>query len=59
MPVDSTSATDCTDATGLTTAEMQAVSGTFPDGLGAAFQLNAGDYPKLFQCVIDDLYGDA
>ena len=38
--------------TGLTTMEMQAVTAPFPNGLGAAFQLNAGEYPKLYQCII-------
>ena len=38
----------CSGATGLTTTEMQ-------DGSSAAlddgFQLNAGEYPKVFQCT--------
>ena len=49
---DSTSVTDCSGATGLTTAEMQAVSAPFPDGLGDAFQLTDGEYPKLFLCAV-------
>ena len=38
-------------ATGLSTDEMQAVSGTFPENLGSGFQLSAGSYPKVFQCL--------
>ena len=38
-------------ATGLSTAQMQAVSGTFPENLGAGFQLSSASYPKVFQCL--------
>ena len=43
----------CPASGGLTTAQMQAIFGTYPDMLGPAFQLNAGQYPKLYKCVID------
>ena len=36
----------------LTTTEMQATSGTYPDMLGDAFSLGDG-YPKLYKCEID------
>ena len=34
-------------ATGLSTAQMKAVSGTYPSALGDQFILTAGSYPKL------------
>ena len=37
------------DAVGLSTSQMQAVSGTYPSNLGSAFQLNDGEYPKLYK----------
>ena len=40
-------------ATPLTTTEMQAVTGTYPNNLGDGFQLSAGSYPRLYQCEID------
>ena len=42
----------CTGTTGLTTAQMQAVSGTFPSGLGDGFQFTAGSYPKVKKCTV-------
>ena len=36
-------------AVGLTTAEMQAISGIYPDMLGNAFQLTSGQYPKVYK----------
>ena len=41
----------CTGTTGLTTTEMQAVSGDIT-GLGAGFQINAGSYPKVKKCTV-------
>ena len=41
----------CAGAMALTTAQMQATSGTFltnPSGLGSCFQLNPNKYPKLY-----------
>ena len=42
----------CAGTTGLTTAQMQAVSGTYPSGLGAGFQFTAGSYPKVKKCTV-------
>ena len=37
-----------TNSTDLTTAQMQATSGTYPSGLGTCFQFNLNKYPKLY-----------
>ena len=45
----------CAGTTGFTaqtTAQMQAVSGTFPSGLGDGFQFTAGSYPKVKKCTV-------
>ena len=36
-----------TGATGLSTAQMKAVSGTYPSALGDQFIFTSGSYPKL------------
>ena len=33
---------------GLTTANMQSTSGTYPSNIGSCFQLTSGSYPKLY-----------
>ena len=35
-------------ATGLTTAEMQATTGTYPSNLGNCFKLTSGKYPQVY-----------
>ena len=35
-------------ATGLTTAQMKATSGTYPSDLGSCFQFNFNKYPKIY-----------
>ena len=42
----------CPSGGGLTTAQMQAVSGTYPSGLGDGFQFTAGSYPKVKKCTV-------
>ena len=42
-------------ATGLTSAQMQAVSGTYPEFLGPSFRLNQGSYPIIYKCDITTL----
>ena len=37
-------------ATRLTSAQMQATDGTYPQSLGAGFRLTAGSYPKIYKC---------
>ena len=37
---------------GLLTAQMQAVSGTYPSGLGDGFELSTGSYPKVKKCTV-------
>ena len=43
---------ECSRIVGLTTAEMQTDSGTYPDMLEGTFFLGDG-YPKLYQCEIN------
>ena len=41
----------CPTNGGLTTTQMEDVSGTYPDNLGDGFQLTDGEYPKVYQCT--------
>ena len=43
---------DGSGATGLTTDQMKATSGTYPSELGDGFQLSAGSYPKVKKCTV-------
>ena len=36
-------------ATGLSTSQMQAISGTYPSTLGSGFRLSDGEYPKVYK----------